>query len=416
MNQHPLSSLPLERLIDETCRQLDRLGYKPNTIKRFRQIWLKLMCCAQEHDVQFLTSELINKFLQSFDIPLGESTMLLSAYQRQVRVCMRILEGFSLYGCQSALHSTTAKASFPPEFDAEVKSFLEHRKVQHGNTQGTLSSHKLRLLRFTSFLKSSGIRNWTDVNSQNMTEFLAMQTYLQPRSLGHLASTLRLFLKYLWLQGIHPKDLSSTLLHLRVQDDESIPSVWQREDVEALLGAVDRGSPLGKRNYAILLLAARLGLRTGEIRTLKLDNIHWEKAVVELFQPKTGNTVLLPLSEEVGQALIDYLRHGRPPVTCREVFVRHRVPFEPFAWNNHLHYIVTTYRRKAKIKFKRPIHYGLHSLRHTLASYLLEQGTPMETIANILGHATIETTRTYTKVDLKALRSAALDPEEVCYE
>ena len=121
----------------------------------------------------------------------------------------------------------------------------------------------------------------------------------------------------------------------------------------------------------------------------------------------------LPLTSEVGEALIDYLKSGRPQTTHREVFLKVNPPFDPFTENNNLHHIVTYWRLLAGITFRSPQKRGIHSLRHTLATRLLEKGTPFTTIAEILGHTSLESTRIYAKADVEALRGVALDPEEV---
>jgi integrase len=126
--------------------------------------------------------------------------------------------------------------------------------------------------------------------------------------------------------------------------------------------------------------------------------------------------LVLPLTEEIGEALIAYLRHGRPPTTRREVFLRHLAPFEPFGQDDNLYHVVATYRRRAGIAPAKEAQKGLHSLRHTLATRLLQAGVPLETVAGVLGHASPDSTRLYTRVDLTALRSAALDLEGVRYE
>ena len=177
--------------------------------------------------------------------------------------------------------------------------------------------------------------------------------------------------------------------------------------------AVDRSSAKGKRDYAILLLACRLGLRAGDIRTLKLDQLHWEDSTIEVTQSKTGMPLSLPLTNEVGEALIDYLKSGRPQTAHREVFLKVNPPFDPFMGNTNLHHIVRYWRQLAGIRFRTPQKRGIHSLRHTLATRLLEKGTPFTTIAEILGHTSLESTRIYAKADVEALRSVALDPEEV---
>jgi integrase len=180
-----------------------------------------------------------------------------------------------------------------------------------------------------------------------------------------------------------------------------------------LLGAIDRSSAKGKRDYAIVLLACRLGLRAGDIRTLKLDHLHWEDSRIEITQSKTTTPLSLPLTEEVGEALIDYLRSGRPKTADREVFLKLNPPFDPFGRNNNLYDVVTYWRQLAGITFRSPQKRGIHSLRHSLATRLLEQGTAFSTIADILGHTSLESTRIYAKADVEALRSVALDTEEV---
>jgi integrase len=200
---------------------------------------------------------------------------------------------------------------------------------------------------------------------------------------------------------------------IRVPRDAAIPSVWDHELVIRLLAAVDRSSAKGKRDYAILLLACRLGLRAGDIRRLKLDQLHWDDSTIEVTQSKTGMPLILPLTTEVGEALIDYLKSGRPQAVHREVFLKVNPPFDPFGADSNLHYIVTYWRRLARVKFRTAQKRGMHSLRHTLATRLLEKGTPFPTIAEILGHTSLESTRIYAKADVEALRNVALDPEEV---
>jgi integrase len=155
-----------------------------------------------------------------------------------------------------------------------------------------------------------------------------------------------------------------------------------------------------------------LGLRAGDIRTLKLDDLRWENSTIEITQAKTGTPLSLPLTNEVGEALIDYLKSGRPQTTHREVFLKVKPPFDPFTGNN-LHHIVTYWRLLSGITFRSSQKRGIHSLRHTLATRLLEKGTPLTTIAEILGHTSLESTRIYAKADVEALRGVGLDPEEV---
>jgi integrase len=153
-------------------------------------------------------------------------------------------------------------------------------------------------------------------------------------------------------------------------------------------------------------------MRVGDIRTLKLDQIHWEDSTIAITQSKTGLPLSLPLTGEIGDAVIDYLKSGRPQSAHREVFLKVNPPFDPFKGNN-LHHIVTYWRLLGGIRFRTAQKRGIHSLRHTLATRLLEKGTPFTTIAEILGHTSLESTRIYAKANVEALRSVALDPEEM---
>ena len=144
-----------------------------------------------------------------------------------------------------------------------------------------------------------------------------------------------------------------------------------------------------------------------------LDNIQWGDACLTLTQAKTGRALSLPLTEELGQALIDYLRHARPRSPHREVFLKARAPYEPFGPTNSLYSVITATLRRTPISRPRGLPCGLHSLRHTLATALVQSGEPLETVAAVLGHRSIESTQVYTHLDVDALRAVALDPEEV---
>jgi integrase len=134
-----------------------------------------------------------------------------------------------------------------------------------------------------------------------------------------IISILRSFLRHLHRCGILGHDVAATLPKVPGYKLAKIPSVWSAEEVEKLLAQVDRGSPQGKRDYAILLLAARLGMRVGDIVRLRLEHLRWEEKRIELTQSKTGRPLVLPLTEEVGWALVDHLRHRPPAVAHREV-------------------------------------------------------------------------------------------------
>jgi integrase len=153
-------------------------------------------------------------------------------------------------------------------------------------------------------------------------------------------------------------------------------------------------------------------MRPSDILRLRLDDIHWRERSIVYCQSKTGKPITLPLLPEISEALIDYLRSWRPPTKSRCIFVRHKVPFEPFASKDPLYWIMPEALRRAGI-FKRPGSRGLYLFRHTLAARLLGAHVSIKTIGDILGHASAQSTFVYTKVDVSALRSASLSITEV---
>jgi integrase len=150
-----------------------------------------------------------------------------------------------------------------------------------------------------------------------------------------------------------------------------------------------------------------------DIKTLTLDQIDWGAETITINQSKSGMRQQLPLTDEIGTALIDYLKHVRPESRYREVFLKLRGPCKPFSDENHLHAIVRYWRSVAGIRFRSPQKHGLHSLRHTLATHLLEEDVPFSLIADILGHASMNTTMIYAKASVESLREVALPLPEV---
>ena len=179
-----------------------------------------------------------------------------------------------------------------------------------------------------------------------------------------------------------------------------------------LLNGVDRSSVIGRRDYAVLLLAARYGLRPCDLRQLRLDAVNWREGVLSITQAKTGRVLILPLLPEVADALLAYLRDGRPATTSRHVFVRHKAPFEPFVATNKLATIMRQALQRVGLD-QREGRRGLYLLRHTLASRMLASGSPLKRIGDVLGHASTDTTMEYASVDLTALRRVAISETDV---
>jgi len=232
-------------------------------------------------------------------------------------------------------------------------------------------------------------------------------------SLKGVTGTLRSFLRYLHATGRTERDLSTAINGPRVYTDEGIPSALRAEDVARVLEATrqDR-SAIGRRDYAIVLLLARYGLRAGEVTALRLEDLDWPHERLRIHHAKTGAHSELPLLDDVGDALVHYLQHGRPPVTFREVFIRHRAPYRPFRSGSSLY---TPIRRRLEAAGIAPSgKKGPHTFRHARAVSLLRAAVSVKHIGDILGHRSADSTAVYLKLATDDLRAVALEiPTEV---
>ena len=219
-----------------------------------------------------------------------------------------------------------------------------------------------------------------------------------------MTTALRSFLRYARYCGDITLDLAAAVPVVANWSMTSIPRAIPVEQVRQLLGSIDRHTAIGRRDYAILLLLARLGLRAGEVASLELDDIDWNTGQFSV-RSKGGQRNDLPLTAEVGTAIAAYLRQGRPQSTSRRVFLRAKAPIRGFIGVSGIGSIVRHSLERAGIKSPTK---GTHQFRHGLATDMLRQGATLEEIGELLGHCHPQTTKIYTKVDFNALRTLAL--------
>jgi len=407
---------PLEQLVTDALGQVEKLGYSRRSQRRYRTIWRHLIAFADQEALGgTLSEDLAVRFVEAYRLRADETIEPSEGWRRHVVFGVRVLAAFARDGRIERCRTDVQKVRIPPAMKKPLRDYEIYGRDQLYLRPSSLSLRIRELAIFLDFLGSRNLKTLDQLQPADLSAFVMWRPRLRPKTISRILSDVRSFLKFLILKGILQRDLSVVLPTIRVPRDADIPSVWDPELLTKLLKAVDRSSPKGKRDYAILLLACRLGMRLGDIRALRLENLNWELATVDIVQSKTGAPLQLPLTEEVGEALIDYLRAGRPQTDRREVFLKLNPPFAPFSENNHFHQIVTHWRKLAGIEFRSKRRCGLHSLRHTLATELLRAETPFHIISEILGHATTASTLIYAKADVEALRSVALDTEELAH-
>ncbi len=406
-----MQKLPLVELIHDLEQEMLRLGYSNHYMKFYRRRWQQLLQFAKERGDSFYSEQLGIDFVEKhFKIFGKEDNRTLSENGvRELRV-IRMIGDFQLHRTIFRQYSNHKKILVNSSFIALRNQFQSYCEDK-GYSKTTTYQHIHKFVRFMDYLSSQHIADCKEINLSLIHAYIKTLAGYAHTTIGHEICCLRTFLRFLLEAREVQTDFAAKIPMIQVRQQTRIPSVWTKDELQKLIAAIDRGSPLGKRNYAIILLACCLGIRVSDIRNLKKENFRWEEKQLIFTQSKTKTPLSLPLTPEVGWAVINYLKYGRPNIDSPYLFLRHAAPFGPFSERANLHGLIERYMQLAhlpKLNKKR----GMHSLRHTMASQLLEKDTPLSTIAGLLGHLDINSTAVYLKVGIQKLKECALTFEE----
>lgn len=368
--------------------RLAALGYTPLTIvNELRQLahlsrWMQ----AEHLDTTDLTIERIEAFLAS-----------------------RVAKGHRGCSFQGLMHlfdvlvDLGVSAESPPSplsaRQETLARFGTYLLVERGLAPGTAEAYVRRARRFVDGL--GGSHELADLSARHVTA--AVQREAARVSIGStqfFVAGVRSFLRFCFLKGLVATDLSGAALGVTGRRRSSLPQGISGADAVALLRSCDRRRSAGRRDYAVLLVLLRLGLRAGEVASLTLEDIDWRAGLI-VVTGKGGRADRLPLPVDVGETISGYLRRGRPPVAGRELFVRARAPLGPLGRGG----VSSIVRRACQRAGVAPV--GAHRLRHTLACSLVAAGAGLPEIGEVLRHRAITSTAIYARVDLEALRGLA---------
>ena len=258
-------------------------------------------------------------------------------------------------------------------------------------------------------LSRTGFTAWRHLTDADLPEYVQSLSRWSWHTRRTAFFSVKTMFRLLFAMGILPQPLHERTPRFFCPTEGKLHSVWKPEEINAVLAAIDRSMAVGKRNYAMILLAARFGLRMCDICGLELESLNWKDSRIDLIQQKTGYPLTLPLTKDVGEAVIDYLRNGRPPSIWRKIFLLHTPPFSPLI-RRTFYEEVMQYRKLAGLNNKPGM--GIRSFRYTLATQLLDGNVSFTDISAVLGHADSDSVRSYLRISLSALRQAALDPDE----
>jgi integrase/recombinase XerD len=402
--------LPFNDLTTVVKAELIRVKYKEPRINLYESVWEALKHYMKKRNLQYFDMKTGLDFLKD-EYGITVFKHLSSSNGHKVRA-VNMLGEYQLHGIILSKKRIIGK-EYHPAVKKAFMGFIESRR-RYGISEKTLQSNELYLSRFSEYLSKQQLEYITELNANHILGFVNTLAGTSNATIHCTVCSLRVLLHYLYEEKILEKDFSYVVPQIKIDKTSRIPSAYSKEEVQKLLDVIDRGNPKGKRDYAMLLLASRLGMRAGDICSLSFRNFKWEHNEIELIQEKTQEKILLPLLPEVGSAIIDYLKYGRPITESTTIFVRHTCPITPLMPPT-LHSIVWQYMQLAGIQVPDGKKHGPHALRHSLASALLEKNVPLPIISEVLGHTNTNTTSIYLKIDVSYLRRCALDISEFAW-
>lgn len=295
----------------------------------------------------------------------------------------------------------------------EISLYLSYlRNVQH-LSESTIRNKEQYLYEFFCYMEKHSIA-LDNIGIEVMEDFFVSMDY-SLASRHNCSSTLRIYFRYAHDNGLTAKDNSIFVLRDNYNKRCKIPTTYNEDEICRIIASVDRSSVTGKRDYLILLLASEYGWRSSDIVGFRFSQIDWDKNLIRFNQHKTGMPVEYPLLSSIGNAIIDYLKHGRPVTDSEEIIVSAESAKKgrPLSTPT-VHSIVAKYMHRANIKDWKSKKHGPHSLRHSLATNMLKKNVSMPIISTILGHQDTESTKVYLKVDVEKLKQCPLSMPRIC--
>lgn len=381
-------------LVNATLLEMVSKGYCKDTIGNNRRAYSVLWEFCINNGIESYSEEVGEKFLQDLQ-------------QRRPQLKPTTINNYRSYLLR--LNSTLSGLAWQPRY---TSSLLEYAKscfsdlvneyesylYETGKTKYNVRARIHLVARFLQFAEQNGYERLSDLTAAFIYE--AFQAASDKRA---FRSIIGAFLRYAKIYGLVTVDLSPLLP--KVANHGTVPTVYSPEEIEQLLTSIDASTSMGKRNYAIVLIAARLGLRACDIANMTLDCLCWKSNTIRLVQSKTKQPLMLPMLDDIKFALNDYINNGRPETTDSHIF---QIRFGYGAISTRCIYRIVRKSFECSIIECGDRRRGSHALRSSLATALLHEGNDYHTIQKVLGQNDIQSSKSYAKADVEQLRDIAL--------
>lgn len=383
-----------------------KLQYSPKTIKEYNRHWKHLREFMFPNSFKKYNKQVGEKFLLS-----NFGTLNKKELQRKEQIYFNSIVILNQFYQTGKIDFPVRETKYPLPFDGQIgeiiKNFIDIIILKN-MSRSTLHEHQRNLSDLLKYCKSVRVNTIEKIDLLLLLNYIKQYDCRKKTNMELMLRSLRSFTEYLYKEKYTNVNYSKKIPKHKRINQPKLPSVYTIEEIKTLLDSIDRSTAMGKRNYAIILIATRLGLRASDIANLKLDNLNWHINTITLNQIKTEKHLVLPLFADLGNAIIDYLKYGRPESKERHLFLQGRPPYGRFSSSNVVTHIVQRAFIKSGLRseFRK---FGSHSLRHSLAFKMLEQNTALNIISEVLGHENSESTTYYLRIDLKSMRKCTIN-------
>ena len=392
-----MEEIKISELADRCVKYFQEHCYTERRISKYRSLW-------RTGIIRYMSQKGIESYSQSVGADYVSTCHFHGAIRPQEREKIRsvqVLDDMLRLGYVRKRCMVPVFHSLNGDIGMEMEKLIVHLTDLRRSIK-TIKEYRLYLSDFLAHLVSRDVIHVKSITENDILTFMSSRV----SNKANIVTTLRVLFRFWKEKHIVDERFDELFDTYKVYRRERIPSYYTAEEVMRIEQSISRSSSIGKRNYAMVLLATRLGLRASDIAGLNFSNIDWDKSIISLKMKKTGKEMELPLLADVGNAIVDYLRFGRHKSLLPNVFLSGRAPYDAISSSAVCGAINEIICKSGVDTYGR--HHGPHALRHSLASTMLEGGTSIPVISESLGHRSTQATMAYLKIDIQSLQKCAL--------
>ena len=406
--------MTLTAITEGLTKLLESNNYNPSTVKFYKREWSKIQrfLVSEYGDEEFEMERGLAYLEKQYNFITQYNDGSLTQQRVQLLRVIHMLEDYRLHQVLTRRYYAAKNPIKLNDTYSDIHARYIESLTETDLAANTIQHYRTISLVFLDYLSQKEILEPSSIDFKACNGYLETLAGYSFKTVELNVCGLRHFLRFLQTSGLIHVDIASKIHMPTISKQATVPSAWTIEELKKLLAVIDRTSPIGKRDYAMIILACILGLRISDIKALRFCNFDWNNKKLSIVQQKTHKPLSLPIPDAVGWAVIDYIKNGRPQYDGSDfVFLKHMPPFDPIGDSDHLQQRIIYHMNKAGIRRDKNQHSGFHSLRHSAGSLLLGMGTALPVITTVLGHSDIDVTAIYLKTDIQKLAECVLPLE-----